>query len=280
MSEARDLTLELMGDLDMTQAEIARHLGRSPDMVRLVRQGKRPGNNLVEALRELRTTGHVSHEHLPPRRRRKDGKLAAVRAPIGDWTPEKPKKGEKPAPRPTAIPDDPTAKEQAPARRNRYAVDRQVLRGGVRRIDLHTPKKPDAKGRREAEETIMAELRSTAKSQSAINRPDPSTGEKRGPKKVKFYVTYENGHRVELGGRAGYYVSKQADIGGHTGMIQKSKESGGFFNWIDEEVKKGRPEAYLSKFAGKRVVNVEMTSFYQSKEDEAAGMHKKASMFG
>ena len=63
-------------------------------------------------------------------------------------------------------------------------------------------------------------------------------------------------------------------------MIQKSKESGGFFNWIDEEVKKGRPEAYLSKFAGKRVVNVEMTSFYQSKEDEAAGMHKKASMFG
>src|SRR5690625_34813 len=106
MSEARDLTLELMADLGMTQAEIARHIGRSPDMVRLVRKGKRPGNNLTEALRELRTTGRVSHENIPPRRRRQDGKLAAVRAPLGDWKPTKAKKGEKPAPRPTAIPED------------------------------------------------------------------------------------------------------------------------------------------------------------------------------
>jgi|SRR5690625_581107 len=271
MSEARDLTLELMADLGMTQAEIARHIGRSPDMVRLVRKGKRPGNNLTEALRELRTTGRVSHENIPPRRRRQDGKLAAVRAPLGDWKPTKAKKGEKPAPRPTAIPDDPTAAEQQKSRRNRYAVDRQVFHGGARRIDLHTPMKPDAKGRKEAEATIMGELRSITKSQAARNRTNPNTGTRYGGKVTKLYATFENGHRVELGGKNGYQSST---------VLRQSKAAGGFFQWLDEEIRKGRPDEYLAKFDGKRIVNIEMSSFYQSEQAEGTKVHQKSSIHG
>lgn len=271
MSESRDLILELMGDLGMTQAEIARHIGRSPDMVRLVRTEKRPGNNLTEALRELRTTGRVSFEHVPPRRRGHDGKIVPVRAPMKDWKPTKAKKGEKPSPRPTAVPEDPTAKEQRGARRNRYAVDRQVFRGGARRIDLHSPKKPDAKGRKAAEETIMAELRSVTRSQSARNRINPETGKPYGGKVTKFYATFENGRRVELGGKNGYQSST---------VLRQAKAAGGFFEWMDEEMQKGRPDEYLSKFAGKRIVNIEMSSFYQSEQAEGTKVHRKTSIHG
>lgn len=269
MSEAQDRILELIGDLGMTQAEIGRHLGRSPDMVRLVRQGKRPGHNLVDALNELRTTGHVSYEHLPPRRRRKDGKLAAVRAPIGDWKPVKAKKGEKPAPRPTRAPIDPTDSAQRKQRRHKFAADRQVFQGGARRLDLHSPRKPDAKGRQEAEREVLEELRSVTRSQAARNRVNPETGQVRGGKVAKFYVTYENGRRVELGGKNGYQSST---------VLRDVKKAGGFFEWIDAESKKGRPDEYVGKFAGKRVVNIEMTTFYQSEQEAGTTAHKKRSI--
>lgn len=84
--DARHLILELMGDRGLTEAEVAQHLGRSPDMMRLVRLGKRPGNSLVTALRELLDTGQVSYENKPVIRRRNDGKLAAVRAPLEPFT--------------------------------------------------------------------------------------------------------------------------------------------------------------------------------------------------
>lgn len=279
MSEARDLILGLMGDLGLTQAEIARHLGRSPDMVRLVRQGKRPGNNLVDALGELRTTGHVSYEHLPPRRRRKDGKLAAVRAPMGDWKPEPVPKGEKPKSRPTRAPQDPKDPEQRKERRHRYAADRQVFQGGARKLDLHSPRKPDAKGRKEAEETVLAELRSVGRSQSARNRTNPATGQPRGYKKAKFFLTYEDGRRIELGGRGGYYVSARKGIRGSKGLIQNAHDSGGFFEWLDQEVSKTKSRRGSAELvAGKRIVNLEMTTFYSSAEEEAKGVHDKRSI--
>lgn len=271
MSDARDLVLELMGDLGLTQAEIARHLGRSPDMVRLVRLGRRPGNNLVEALRELRTTGRVSYENLPPRRRRKDGKLAAVRAPVGDWTPEPVPEGEKPKPRPTRAPRDPKDPEQRKERRHRFAADRQVFQGGGRKLDLHSPRKPDAKGRKEAEEIALAELRAVTRSQAARNRINPETGMVRGGKVAKFHVTYENGRRVELGGKNGYQSST---------VLRDVKKAGGLFQWIDQETRKGRPNEYVAKFEGKRIVNIEMTTFYQSEQDKGTAAHKKRSIHG
>lgn len=270
MSNARDLILELMGDLGLTQAEIARHLGRSPDMVRLVRLGKRPGNNLVEALRELRTTGHVSYEHLPPRRRRKDGKLAAVRAPVGDWKPEPVPEGEKPKPRPTRAPQDPKDPEQRKQRRNRFAFDRQVLQGGARRFTVHTPKKPDAKGRAEAERAMMAELLSGTRSQSARNTFDPRTGKIRGGKLARLWVTYENGKRVELGSKVGYYVSD---------IYRESKKRDGFFNWLQDEMdnaNKGRPTEYVEKYAGQRIVEVEAHSFYSGREQQGSAPRKRS----
>lgn len=266
---ARDLIDAVVADLNLTQAEIARHLGRSPDMVRLVRQGKRPGSNLVEALEELRQTGHVSYEHVPPRRRRKDGRLAAVRAPLGDWEPQPVATGEKPAPRPTRAPEDPKDPEQRKQHRHRFAVDRQVFRGGGRKLDLHSPRKPDAKGRKEAEEVAMRELRGVTRSQAARNRVNPETGKVRGGKVAKFYLTYENGRRIELGGKNGYQSST---------ALREIRKAGGFFKWLDSESKKGRNETYLGKFAGKRIVNIEMTTFYQSEQTEGTHAHKKQSI--
>lgn len=280
MSESRDLILQVMGDLGMTQAEIARHVGRSPDWIRLVRQGKRPGNNLVTALRELSTTGHVSFKNVPAYRTDSKGRTVGVRAPVDDtWKPEPVAEGQKPKPRPTRPPDDPKSPERRKQRRNRLAVDRQVLRGGARKTDLHFPKKRDAKGRKEAEDIILGDIRRAARSQGAKNRIDPATGEPRGPKKMKFWATYENGHRVEVGGRGGYYVSAQKDIKGHKGLLQQARESGGFLEWLDDEVVKSAPRrGSAEQVIGKRLVNIEASEFYGPAEESAQPVHDSPSI--
>lgn len=270
-SEARELILDLMARDELTQAEIARQLGRSPDMVRLVRTGKRPGNNLVSALRALHEKGTVDFEDLPPRRRRKDGKLAAVRGPVGTWKPTPAAKGEKPAPRPTVIPDDPTAKDRPKARRHRFAEQVTNFQGGVTKYDFHTPKRADAKGYKEADNALMRSLRSVARSQSAKNRVNPQTGKVRGKKVVKFQVIYDNGRRVEIYGKGGQSAST---------VLRNIKKAGSVQEWIDEESRKGRDETYVSKTAGRAVVNIEMTAYYQSDQSGGTTAHKKASIFG
>lgn len=278
--DARSLILELLADVGMTQAEIAKYIGRTPDVIYNVRKGKRPGDNLVPALTELRTTGRI--EHAPPRRRRSDGQLARVRAPVGeDWTPEPTEEGSKPKPRPTVVPEDATAPEQAKARRNRYRVDRQVYPGSVRRMDVHSPKKPTSKGKAQAEKEIRDELRRVAQSQAAKNRINPETGKVRGAKKAKFWLTYEDGRRIELGGRSGYYVSTQKDLKGHRGIVQQSDSSGGIYAWLEGEVSKTAAlRGSAEQVAGQRIINVEMTTFYHSGEDEAREPHRRTSIHG
>lgn len=270
-SEARELILDLMARDELTQAEIARQLGRSPDMVRLVRTGKRPGHNLVGALRALHEKGTVDFADLPPRRRRKDGKLAAVRGPMSGWKPTPAAEGEKPAPRPTVIPDDPTARDRPKAKRHRFAEQITTFQGGVKKYDFHTPKRADSKGYKEADNALVRALRSVARSQAAKNRVNPQTGKVRGKRVVKFHVTYDNGHRVEIYGKGGQSSST---------VLRKIKEAGSVQQWIDAESKKGRPETYTSKTDGHSVVNVEMTSYYQSDQEGGTSAHKKASMFG
>lgn len=284
VSEAKRLVLELIADVGMTQAEIATYIGRSPDMIYNVRKGKRPGDNLVPALTELRMTGRV--EHVPPRRRRSDGGLARVRGPVQDWTPEPTEEGSKPVPRPTVVPQDVTAPEQAKARRNRFRVERQVYPGNVRRTDIHSPKKPTSKGRQEAERVMDEEVRRAARSQGAKNRVNPETGQVRGATKAKFWVTYEDGRRIELGGKSGYYISTQkkvrdqhGNVRDFIGLRQQAKQSGGYYAWLDSEVSSSvANRGSAGEVAGKRIVNVEMTTFYHSDEEQAKETHRRRSI--
>lgn len=76
---AQQLILDLIAQ-GRTQREIAQLLGRSEDMVYMVKKGRRPGANLVASLRQIVD----GHEPDPvPRRRNRAGETVFVRAPGG-----------------------------------------------------------------------------------------------------------------------------------------------------------------------------------------------------
>ncbi len=64
-----------------SQAELADILDRSPSLISKIRHGKKPGANLLGALRELDERDAVTQT--PTRRRRKDGTVAKVRGKRG-----------------------------------------------------------------------------------------------------------------------------------------------------------------------------------------------------
>lgn len=245
-----DVIGSLMGDLGMTQSEIARHVGRSPDLIRLVRTGKRPGNNIRDALITLRTSGTITPDQLPPRRRRKDGKIARVRAKVGtDWTPSE--QGEH---RPSVVPVDPARPKGSPRTRHRFSEQRTVLPGGVRRYDVSTPKGAGAKGWGRAREALMKEVRSIARSQSQWRRIDPATGKQRGKKAIRITATMSDGKQIEVYEKGGSYAS--------TILKGLHAHDGDARSWINGEIQRHKKRTeYEEWLARTQVVNISLTSY-------------------
>jgi hypothetical protein len=156
-------------------AELARMLDRSPKMVRKVLAGESSGEAYRHAVTELHERGRVSAP--PPRRRGRSGQLVPVRAPEGSAEA-------------TRVP------EEAPRRkRGRFTETMTPLTNGARLYEFTAPKTKDAKGRAQANATMISRLRSAAKGQRWDRR------------KVKFDVTLSNGHTLQVGSKHGYQVS-------------------------------------------------------------------------
>lgn len=280
MTNARDLILELMDRDELTQADIARHIGRSPDMVRLIRIGKRPGNNLVHALQALHDKGTVEVSDLPPRRRRKDGKLAAVRGSMKGWEPPETKEGGEAPRRPTVIPDDPTDKSRARTRRNRFSEQHINLQGGVRKHEFHTPKRFDKKGRerkdvkgvQQMDDAVRRFVRRVSQSQAAKNRINPETGKPRGNKVLKFRATFADGRTTEIYGKGGRTASS---------VLKAIKKAGSVQEWIENEAREKTPQQSVRGSeppVGQPLVKVEATEFYQSDQEGGSRAHRKRSI--
>lgn len=153
-------------------AELARMLDRSPRMVNKILRGETSGEAYRAAVTQLHERGQVTTP--PARRRGADGHLVGVRAAGGQVvTPQE-------APRP---------------KRGRFSERLTPMAGGARQYHFTAPKTRDAKGRAQANATIVSRLRSAAK------------GQRWDRKKVKFQITLSSGHSMEVGSKHGYQVS-------------------------------------------------------------------------
>lgn len=272
---ARDLILSLIKERAMTQRELAEMLGRSPDFVSLVKRGKRPGENLRAALLEIEQTGTLTTP--PPRRRRKDGKLARVRAPrtttvepgqdvprpsVGDGLRipierdgepgdeglppgegEDPKDGQGPDKgRPGVFVDPPDP--------SYFGTSASVLPGGARIHTIGVPKSPNTPGFDKAKDQIRRTIRSVTK------------GQRWQTKRVRVAVTLDNGQVLSIGQKHGYKASdllKQIN----------SAFAGDSFKWAKHALQNVTYSGLdLSK---RRIISMDITSFYHQDVQTFAG---------
>ena len=251
MADSRSEAAELIADLNVSgvsSAQIARQLGRSPSWVSLIRRGKRPGDSMVPALRELQETGRIADQ--PPRRRRADGKMAKVRAPKNktvtppkavrvhpEPTPKRrfarqhPKTAPKRAPgiKPTPSTAQPAkrAKSDRPAGRTRFDAQR-VRYGPSRWSDIIRAPKRGQVGRHNAGQALLDSLSEGAQKGKRVS--------------ITAWVDITNAtggterRRVVLGGKGGY----DAALAYNGIMGQDQPEDG--LGWVESQIDKDRYE--------------------------------------
>lgn len=149
--------------------EIAGELDRDSSIVYQVAAGKKSGEAYRQTLAELATRGHVSHR--PPRRQRRDGTFAKVRGRAGQT-------GHQPPP------------TRAVPRRGQFGTETAYRPDGSRLHHVQAPKTP-GKGRGQASDAVLDQMRSAAK----------------GRRRVSFTVTSADGRVVGIGGKYGYRSS-------------------------------------------------------------------------
>lgn len=241
-----ELVQRTKADFDMTWSDMAEQLGRSDRMVRKIARGETTGESYRRSLTELYSRGEV--EHLTPRRRTKDGKLAPVRSKRG--TDEK-----------SHVPDDTRGVRAAPVKRGRYSSRTQHFGHGNRRHVITMPRSENTtKGRERGLGTVVDKLRSVTRSQA------------RKDKRVGFKVTMEDeqGQRrtYEIGSKSGYHSSDvTSDI--------RSIHGGNVESWISSQMAGHYPDV------GGKLVGVEMQEFNASrskderKAADAAGTRRR-----
>lgn len=222
----------------LTWADMGHQLGRSEKMMRKLAKGESSGENYRSSLTELYESGQV--KHLTPRRRRKDGQLAPVRA----------KKG---AAEKSVAPID-TKGERAPSvRRGRFRHEIQNLAGGNRITTTDMPKTPGSQGRKKGWQSITDELRRISKSQAKKDKRV----------KVKIVLEDKDGERriVNIGSKSGYHAS---DV-----LNDVRKEHGGSIEeWAAQQIQGAGSRAGSSapeSLDGFRIVQVEQSSFDASR---------------
>lgn len=200
-------------------AELARMLDRSPRMVRKILSGETSGEAYRGAVTQLHERGRVAAP--PARRRGKDGHVVAVRAKAA-------------AGGGTRVPAEPPRRP----RPGRFSESMTPMAGGARQYEFTAPKTRDAKGRQQANATIVSRLRSAAK------------GQRWDRKKVKFDIQLSNGHSMTVGSKHGYQVSSV--LGRSRGF------EGDALGWLKTQVQHRYPD--LDK-SGVRITNLVMTVY-------------------
>lgn len=237
----------------LTWAEMGQQLGRSEKMIRKLAKGEAAGESFRQSLTELYEEGQV--RHLTPRRRRKDGQLAPVRAKQGADTK-------------SIAPVDTKGLRAQPVRRGRFRHEVQNLAGGNRIATTDMPKTQRSQGRKKGWESVRDELRRVSKSQA------------RKDKRVKVRVVLEDEHGerriVNIGSKSGYHASDVlSDV--------RTVHGGNMESWVDAQLQGAGSKPGSSapeSLAGFRVVQMEQTSFDASRtkverqEQEATGRRR------
>lgn len=225
MSTSKDLILELQTQ-GFSNAEIGRRLGRDSSLIGQIANGRKPGNNLNQALTELATRGEVK---TPPfRRTSSDGTLAKVRATKGHESvvPAAPpgqriRTVTKSTAQPPALP-----KRKPTGTRNQLSHQENRLPNG-RELHRVTVPKTDRANNRSAGGKIMADVVARA----------AATG-KRISGTVWAEVRRKDGSRdripVQLGGHGGYAAQSIHDA------LQSNPETA--FEWLDGQIQGRYPE--------------------------------------
>ena len=208
---AQQLILDLLSQ-GRTQREIAQLLGRSEDLISVVKRGQRPGNNLIQALTDI--TRNITPAPVP-RRTNKAGQTVRVRAP-GGRTIEPPQPPPRRHSSSTARPD--TRRTPLPEGRNRFRPDENILPGGRETHLFQMPRRnQDTRGM--VGETAM----------DIITRTASNGG--RWQATVTYEVDQPDGTReriqVPVGEKGGYDAR---------GVLDHVGDPRSFLDWIDTQV--------------------------------------------
>lgn len=221
-----ELVTRAKADYGMTWKDMANQLGRSDRMLRKIAREETSGESFRRSLTELYSRGEV--DHLTPRRRTKDGRLARVRS--------KPSQGDK-----STTPTDTRGRRAPTQKKGRYHSRTQHLGGGNRRHTITMPRTENTrKGRARGLNEVKNKIRGITRSQA------------RKDKRVKFTVTMEDrdGQRrqYEVGSKSGYHASDvNTDI--------RTDYGGSVESWITQQMSGHYPDA------GGSLVSVEMQEF-------------------
>lgn len=168
----------------MTWQEMGKQLGRSEKMIRKIATGETSGESFRLSLTELNERGEV--EHLTPRRRTKDGKLARVRSKRG-------------AAQKSTTPADTRGIRVPTVKHGRFSHTTTALPEGNRLHHIEMPKSADSKGRKRGLDAINEALLKVTKAQAHSD------------KRVKFSLTVQddqgNRRQYQIGSKSGFHAS-------------------------------------------------------------------------
>jgi transcriptional regulator with XRE-family HTH domain len=201
-----DIVRSVMEGRNLSRADIAAELGRSPRMVGKLLNGESRGESFRAALVSLRDNGIVDRR--PPRRRNKNDQLVRVRAKINpEHPPVAVQDGEK-AKAPTVVPED-TDGRYVTKVPNRFSEKSSYSKDG-NRVHQVTMSKTNKQSRERGMKAIMGKLVGIARSQAHRD------------KRVTFTATLANGRQVIIGEKGGTYVSQ---------ALRSIKAAGGIEQW-------------------------------------------------
>lgn len=221
----------------LSNRKIAEQLGRSETLVRKILAGTCKNEAYRIPGTELAETGQVQHQ--APRRRRKDGKLARVRAPRGSK-------------KKSIVPSD-TRGTPVPKPRRSAFIHHKPLEGagGNRFYMVDMPVGKRTKGRAAGFNAAMDDLHDVTRRQAHTD------------KRVNMNVTVQNAdgtrHQLRVGSKRGFHASDVlADV--------KDTHKGSFESWLMHQL-----QAVYDGSSG-RIVQIQMVSFdaVRSKEERKA----------
>lgn len=207
-----DLVKRIKSAYGMTWQEMGAQMGRSEKMMRKLANGQSTGERYRRSLEELHDRGRI--DHLTPRRRTKDGRLAPVRAKDG-------------AAQKSVTPTDTRGSSRGAPARARWSHRTQFLAGGNKMREARFNPKPGTPTNTRGSEAFKADLRSVTRSQA------------RADKRVKVTVTVRDRagrlHDYQVGTKGGFHASDVlSDI--------RSDHGGSAFGWMQHQLNQVYPD--------------------------------------
>lgn len=187
-----DMVRAVMDERQLSRAEMADFLGRSPRMVGKLLNGESKGESFRRAIQELVDTGTVTHQ--PDRRKAKDGHVVPVRTKVSEGTPKRfdPKTGRELAP--VTTPEAPREGRYTDKIPEKYRNRKWATKNGDKRMRVAMPP-GDNNAVKTGMSALHKQVQGIARSQAHKN------------KQVKIDVTLANGTMMSIFGKGGLNAS-------------------------------------------------------------------------